>query len=215
MPEKIKYPFFIVLLGLFLSLQTCRTSNLPVGEKKTEALAVSTNNDSMKADSVSACDSALKMIQNIHFDEWNGLPQDCDYSAFIGQYPDNWDEIPFRDLGSNFRRASKIYFELQGYMRPSLAFVDGKAVLFEAMGPKIADLKALLDMLGAPKAKLDWDFGTLPLHETEFVFPDRGITLFLNTDLDKALHIAVYPSTDLENYLQDVRPQLGKKRIDR
>lgn len=207
-----KSQFFLCLffLAQICLIQSCRTHN-----PSFEASKASFNIESMKIDSLNTCESALEMIQNIHFLNWKGLPADCDWSALTGDYPTDWNGVPVRSLGTNFQKAPFLTFELEGYMRPSIAFVEGIPTLFEAMGPKIEDLSALLEFLGEPAAKLDWDFGTLPFKKKEFVFPEYGITLFLNTDLDKALHIALYPSTSLKNYLANLRPELGKKRIDR
>jgi hypothetical protein len=104
-----------------------------------------------------------------------------------------------------------IMLPLDGYSRPSLSFVEGTPVLFEAMGPELAagDV-ALITALGEPAARLDWDFGTLPCPGSEFVYPDRGITLFLRSDHERVLHVALYPATDLNDYIENLRPRLGK-----
>lgn len=160
------------------------------------------------------CESARQTILSLDLRKWSGLPADCDWQALTGPLPDNWDEVFARSLGSSFRRAHQLAADVPGYTNPHLFFVDGKAVLFEAMaGPILVEFKDLLDGLGEPAAKLDWDFGTLPLKASEYVYPARGITLFLNTEKDRALHVGLYAATTLEDYLANLRPSFLKKRL--
>jgi hypothetical protein len=85
--------------------------------------------------------------------------------------------------------------------------------LFDGMNPELGDkLAPLLTELGAPDASLDWDYGTLSIPDRELVFAKRGITIFLNTNRDRALHIALYAATTVESYLESLRPTLLKKR---
>ena len=164
-----------------------------------------------KAKPMTPCEKAMKSIRDRDFSDWRGLEPTCDWSALTGPLPTDWQDVPGRPLGSSFRDAKMIMLPLQNYMRPSLSFVAGSPVLFEAMGPKLTtELATLLAALGEPAARLDWDFGTLPCPESEFVYPDRGITLFLNSDHDRLLHVALYAATDLDEYGKNLRPRLGK-----
>lgn len=172
---------------------------------------VSSSTTSKTLTGMTSCDFAQEMIRTLDFQQWQGLPRDCDWASFTGPLPVDWEAVPRRPLGSTFRVAHQLHVELEGYLRPSIAFVDGEPVLFEAMGPQLSGLETLKDSLGQPLAMLDWDFGTLPLPGAEYVYPQRGITLFLNSTLDKVLHICLYPSTTLEDYMLHVRPHLGKK----
>jgi hypothetical protein len=158
------------------------------------------------------CNKAIQQIQNLDFHSWTGLPADCDWTELTGPLPSDWSEIAQRSLGSEFREAKMIMLPIQGYYRPSMSFVDGKAVLFEAMAPEFPEGgdAALIAEMGSPAARLDWDFGTLPCPASEFVYPKRGITLFLGDDLKKVLHVALYAATSLEEYNRVLRPRLGK-----
>jgi hypothetical protein len=166
--------------------------------------------------SMTPCETAIQRIRDRDFADWRGFPPECDWTPLTGPLPDDWREVPGRPLGTSFRDAKMIMLPLDGYSRPSLSFVDGAAALFEAMGPELAtEVPALLAALGEPAARLDWDFGTLPCPESEFVYPDRGITLFLSADHGRVFHVALYAATDLDDYLANRRPRLGKKRLPR
>jgi hypothetical protein len=144
------------------------------------------------------------------------LPANCDWTPLVGTLPSVWEKVPERSLGSSFSKGKMLMANSEGYMRATFSFVEGTPVLFEAMGPKLqASVTDLMKSLGLPEAELDWDFGTLPCPESEFVYPSKGITLFLSTDKTRIFHIALYASTTLENYLENLRPKLGKKRLPR
>jgi hypothetical protein len=142
------------------------------------------------------------------------LPANCDWTSLVGTLPSEWADIPERSLGSNFLRGKILMVDQEGYMRASFSFIEGNPVLFEAMGPKLkVSVSDLIKSLGLPEATLDWAFGTLPCPESEYVYPTKGITLFLSTDQTRVFHIAVYAATTLENYLKNLRPRLGKNRL--
>jgi hypothetical protein len=159
------------------------------------------------------CENARQTISSLDLRAWQGLPARCDWQAWTGPLPSDWREVYARPLGSSARPAHQLDAAVPGYQNPHLYFVDGEAVLFEAMvGPKLEAFQELLQELGTPAAQLDWDFGTLPLPRSEYVYPARGITLFLNTDQDRALHISLYAPTTLEAYLERLRPRFGSQR---
>lgn len=163
---------------------------------------------------MTTCNRALEQIKNRDFIAWKGLPSACDWSLFAGELPKEWELVAERFLGSNFVRGKVLKVEAEGYLQASMAFLDEKAILFEAKGPELAtSLETLLHDLGAPADKLDWQFGFLSCPKSEYIYPERGITLFMNTDLTKVYHIALYASTSLENYLENIRPKFGKKRL--
>lgn len=160
------------------------------------------------------CDKARQCILRLDLRNWPGLPTHCDWQDWTGPYPADWQQIYARPLGNTFRPAQQLNVKIEGFTNPHLYFVEGKAVLFEAMaGPILVAFDTLLQDLGAPAARLDWDFGTLPLPGGEYVYPDWGITLFLNTDRDRALHVALYQPCTLDDYLAYLRPNFVLKRL--
>jgi hypothetical protein len=93
--------------------------------------------------------------------------------------------------------------------------VDGTLVLFDGMNPELAGPFATLrDDLGTPAGRLDWERGTLKIRGGEWVYPERGITLFVDPDAaNTALHVAVYHVTTLDVYRRTLRPHLGKQLL--
>ena len=85
--------------------------------------------------------SVHKIVQqNIidrNFLTWNGFPDTCTFEDIIASLLDDWDLVPERYLGSNFRRAHMLLLLLDGYYRPSLSFENDIPILFEAMNPEL------------------------------------------------------------------------------
>lgn len=196
---------FSVLLAIFYF---CCNSFVPSTDYSNN------NKTTVTKHQMTTCNSALENIKNQNFIDWTGFPANCDWTPLVGDLPVNWQPVPERSLGSNFQKGKMLMVNLEGYMRASISFVEGTPTLFEAMGPKLqTPVSELIESFGIPKAKLDWNFGTLPCSESEYVYPTKGITLFLSTDKTRVFHIGLYASTTLDNYLENIRPQLGKKRL--
>lgn len=161
------------------------------------------------------CSVARKQIANRDFVGWTGIPPACDAADLFGAPPADLASRPRRNLGDEFMPAQFWVLDLPGYYRPTASFVGGKLVLFDGMNPELAGpFAALRDDLGAPAGRLDWERGTLKIAGGEWVYPERGITLFVDPDApDTALHIAVYRVTNLDTYRRTLRPHLGKRLL--
>lgn len=173
------------------------------------------NDNYSTLDSMSTCDTIKQKIINRDFINWNGLPDNCDWTSLVGEYPLDWELRTAFPFGSSYKRRPIMMASVEGYDYPSFAFENGEAVLFQGQGPQVPDVQALIEHFGEAAACLDWQFGYLPCRESECVYPERGITLFLNSDRDRLFHIALYKPTTLENYMDNLRPKLGSKRRPR
>ena len=65
--------------------------------------------------------------------------------------------------------------------------------------------------LGEPDERHDYTFGTLAVDDGEWVYAARGITVFVNTDPDRVLHVALYAPTTATDYAERLRPHLAKR----
>lgn len=158
-----------------------------------------------------SCENALNCIINRTFSKWNGFPSGCDVNSLYGNITINEDDFLVRYLGSDQIRVKMLMLNIEGYYRPSLCFDENSPVLFEAMHPLLNETaEEIIKSLGIPDAKLDWDFGTLHCQQSEYVYSGRGITLFLNIDQTKILHIALYNVVSLQTYVTSIRPELKK-----
>lgn len=207
----------IACLALMAALLSCGSATSHVDTVRPDSSQIKTTTMMQPSDTeepveTSDCAQAEQLIVQRDFRKWQGLPDGCDWTKWTGSLPTDWQEVMRGPLGSSSRNGYQLFFELEGYEHPSMSYADGKAILFEARAPQIVAFDSLLAALGKPSAKLDWDFGTLPLPKCEYVYPHLGITLFMNTDADRALHIALYASTTLADYESNLRPKFKKTR---
>ncbi len=155
-------------------------------------------------------------IENRDFVGWKGLPDSCSPDDIFEDFSGDLINGASRPLGKSFKRAIFSVVNVAGYYRPTINTRDGVLILFDGMNPELAGgFVRLHEDLGEPAARLDWAYGTLKIPLGEWVYPERGITVFLNTTADKALHIALYSPADLETYVNVLRPDLSTKRMPR
>jgi hypothetical protein len=164
-----------------------------------------------------ACQTAAHAIQVRNFVGWRGFATGCTPHALVPGLPDPMPDLgeqPSRRLGADASSAAFVLLDLPGWYRPMASFRAGELVLVDGMNPELDGGAApLLAELGAPATKLDWSYGTLPIAQAEWPYPDRGITVFLNTTSDKVLHLALYQPTTLDVYLRSLRPPLAKRPL--
>jgi hypothetical protein len=154
------------------------------------------------------CQDARSAIEARRFVGWNGLPPDCTPLELFGIPPDA--ELGFRRLGS--AEARQRLLELPGYYRPLASIRDGVVVMLDGTNPELeGGWPALQGDLGEPAAKEDFAHGTYEIPRGEWIYPDRGITVFVRSDATVVVHVAVYAPTTLERYLAELRPHLGKR----
>jgi hypothetical protein len=157
------------------------------------------------------CGDARDRITRAELVRWPGLPSGCRPSELFPELSDDTSGWAVRPLGEEFERAAFAVIDLPGYYRPTVSVRDGAVVLFDGMNPRLTGgLDPLLSDLGDPQARLDYCHGTLPVDRGEWVFPSRGVTLFVNTTGDAALHVALFRPVALQEYLRQLRPHLGK-----
>lgn len=156
-------------------------------------------------------DTVRDLIVSAQLVGWHGLPAACRPNDLFGELSNDTSEWAQRPLGEDYERAAFAVLDLPNYYRPTVSVRDGEVVLFDGMNPELAGgLCPLLEDLGLPETELDYSHGTLPVPRGEWVFPRRGVTLFLNATGESALHVALYQATSVEAYRRRLRPHLGK-----
>lgn len=160
------------------------------------------------------CEQAIQQIKERIFSSWQGLSDNCKFEELMIEISLPKEDFPKRYLGTDNKEVSSIKIDIPGYYRPTISFDGDTVILFDGMVPELnEDLSELLGKLGEPTLQLDWHFGTVIMKQSELVFPNKGITFFLNEDRDKLLHIALYFPGTIENYLEQLRPSFKKRRL--
>jgi len=164
--------------------------------------------------SVAACVVVLRTFVWPDLSHWRGLPE-CTLAELAQVFTvpnDGWRNTGI--VGEDFRELAWLSASGGGFPDSIRVWLDGDRVVMldsEILG-RPSELKPLLARLGAPKAKLDAYSGGVMLKGSEWVYPDRGLTLFVEPHNHAPLRVAAYPRTTLEEYRKKYR-FLGGRRV--
>lgn len=162
----------------------------------------------MTGTAVAACVVALKSFVWPHLEHWKGLDVDCALPAVSEAWSyadDGWRGS--RYVGEEPRALAWVSATGGGFPDSVRVWLDGPRVVMletQVLG-KASDLKALVAKLGPPAATLD-AFFEVKMEKSEWVYPDRGLTLFVNPENHILLRAVGYAPTTLENYRRHLRP---------
>lgn len=158
-----------------------------------------------------SCASALQNFAARQFTNWAGLPESCSVDEVTRLFRLVSDGSGLAPLGDEKREFRMLI--VPGYDHPVRAWSDGPKVLaFDVEYPSFSsDVSVLLQELGEPQAKLDYDWGTTRMERGEWVYPDLGLALFLAPDASRAFHLAVFPRTTMQGYKDNFQLDLGKR----
>ena len=173
------------------------------------------------------CAEARRALLQRDFHHWRGLDVECPTAELLGLEPAPFEGLPRLLVGESRRSLRVQLLPWAGYARPRACFEQPGRLLFvdadrpeleepAAQGSAAADpiraATALREAFGPPAAQLDWHAGLLPVAGGEWVYPERGITLFWNTTRDILLHVQLYAPTDLATYRRTLRLDLQLHR---
>jgi len=159
------------------------------------------------------CQTSFQQFLSKDFSHWTGLPDGCLLSDLTQSGVQLKEGMGLARLGrhkTNFKML--VIDEYERSVRVWLE--EEKVLLLDVKYPQIVpDLTTLLAQLGEPEAKLDAYLGTLLLPESEWVYPQQGLSLFINPGNNVLLRLAVYPPTVLETYQERLRLHLRRRRL--
>ena len=162
-----------------------------------------------------SCESAVRIFAAREFGKWNGLPASCTLEEVTRHLPLLNEGVGLARLGRTKRQFRMLV--AAGYEHPVRVWLDGPEVLMlDVQTPKTSsDVAVVLNELGEPEAKLDYVWGTLPIAEGEWVYPKRGLSLFLAPTRLAIFHLAAFSTATLDEYVENYRLHLGKKPFPR
>ncbi len=62
------------------------------------------------------------------------------------------------------------------------------------------------DEFGQPSARMDFSFDVVQIQRAQWVFPERGLALFWNSDGDKLVRASVFSCTTVAEYAANLAP---------
>ena len=171
----------------------------------------------MTGSTVAACVVALKSFAWPHLENWKGLNPECTVAAVSeawGYVDDGWRESGW--VGDEPRTLTWFGADGGGFPDGVRVWMDGQRVVMletEVLGDA-SHLEALVAKLGRPAAKLD-AFFDVKMKKIEWVYPDRGLTLYVEPHKHALLSVVGYAPTTLKNYRRNLRPITGPRRHTR
>jgi hypothetical protein len=160
--------------------------------------------------------TALQIFSRRDFGAWSGLPRATPLADIARLFPleDDWRGVG--RLGSDLKETRYAYITIEGFEQQVRIWLneDNNIILMDVEYPTLPfSLSSLLDRLGTPDAKLDSYFGMLFLQQSEWIYANRGLTLFINPENSALLRIAVYASSTLDEYVKSLRLNLKIRRM--
>jgi len=156
------------------------------------------------------CLDALRMIRTRDFRAWQGLPADCTPERLAKDLPRATPNEGQRQLGTAPVDVTWWPAQLDGYREPlEVQIAKGRVVRIDGERPELTGgLEAHLGALGEPAGKLSYYADTVKLPDGEWVWPARGIAIYLNADHRFVNRVALFHATDLPAYVRDLQPNL-------
>src|SRR5882672_7097245 len=108
-----------------------------------------------------SCAASLRIFAGRDFSQWTGLAPSCSLEEVIQSFPLLNEGVGLARLGRKKRQFRMLVVE--GFDHPVRVWLDGAQVLLlDVQYPEISpSLPLLLEKLGDPSAKLDYDHGAI------------------------------------------------------
>ena len=157
---------------------------------------------------VDACVVALKSFAWPHLERWKGLSPHCVLPAVSTAwgYADDGRRT-WANVGEDPHPLAMVSASVGGGPDSVDVWLDDGSIVMldtQVLG-KASDLKALLAKLGQPAAKFD-TFFEVKMEKSEWVYPGRGLTLYVNPENHVPMRVVGYAPTTLEHYRRYLRP---------
>ena len=162
---------------------------------------------------MSGCATAVQALLEQGVGVWRGLPAGCDPG-----------EIPIADLDPSpgmtdlgLRKAFFRFGALAGTPAQLWTTADEHEVLMLTVEPPpfVATGGAALEELGAPERRLDSARGTVPLPQSEWVYAERGLAVFVDPDGDQVWRATLFRTCTPQEYEAEFRVDLLERRLPR
>jgi hypothetical protein len=157
----------------------------------------------------STCRDAIRQISARDLATWTGLPA-CSVDELVKAFPPAAEGERRTILGSDLVAVATRMLRAPGYAEPLEVSAAGtRVVRIDAIRPElVGTAESLTHALGEPAAKLPYYNDVIRLPDAEWVWPSRGLALYLNRDHRFVLRFALFAATDLATYQRTLEPNL-------
>jgi hypothetical protein len=160
------------------------------------------------------CQEALLLFSNRKFTQWAGIPSECSISDVFKLFKPDLEDYAVSTLGNEYIQTSYKVCSLDNYPEPIQVWFKGEEIVkIEAQYVNLSsdEFKAIIQAF-EPVNKFDYYLGVVLMSQAEWAFPERGISLFLNSDYTGLVKISIYHPTSLDEYIRRIRVQSAPAR---
>jgi hypothetical protein len=156
----------------------------------------------------------LRPITSGELRAWQGLPSDLSLADLKSAFTRDSDWSGSEQLGRRHREASYAWVDIPGLDGKLRVWCDGDRVILLDLPCSGLTIRSneLTELFAETPALLDTWQGTLPMAESELVFPKHGIAVFINRETDSIWQLALFPPATLETYEDDLRINMKTRR---
>jgi len=163
---------------------------------------------------VSAASDAIARLRDADLTAWSGLPAGTQPADLEPAVDAPGDAPAMAGLG--LRKALVRHGTLAGTDVEAEVWVSPQSseVWLVAIDdpPFAGDPAHVLQQLGEPALRLDNALGTVSLPGSEWVYPDRGLTVFADEEDGRVWRVALFTPSRPEEYEERYRVFLGQRR---
>lgn len=147
-------------------------------------------------------EAAFRSVAELVFFAWRGFPASCSYLDFSSNFAPLTDAYGESRLGrlSLLRRYRMHTPPGQSYSM-QVWYENDSLLMVVITFPKLADKTQLLfDSLGEPSEKIDYHIDVGIIENGCWVYPNKGISIFVDTPGASVMKVALYKECSLEHY---------------
>jgi hypothetical protein len=149
---------------------------------------------------------------------WRGLPSDLTLAEVTADFPRDSDWAGSAQLGRCHREAGYLWVDMPDHEKLRVWFDSERVVLLDLACSRLRVQPGLLaglfeaGLFEESPASLDTWQGTLPMPQSELVFPAHGLAAFVNHETKAIWHMALFPPVTLDAYMDDLRIDMQTRR---
>jgi len=138
---------------------------------------------------------------------WQGLPSMLTVAEVSKKFPALSEESGLGFLGSKPIQANFKVLPASNFLPPlQIWYLNDQVIKLEGSHPQIKnlDLEQLIQNLGEPEAKLDFNYDISFIEKGEWVYPKRGLSL-CRLESGKVVKLIGFHPMSLEQYKSEIR----------
>jgi hypothetical protein len=159
-------------------------------------------------ESNSKCAEVWSAIAAREYRDWEGLPAFCGYPDFDAAFARLRDEYGQGNLGNTNLQAMYRIHVAKDYPHNLKVWFRGEDIVLIEIRYLILPYPSyeLLQQFSEPQVRLDYYLDVMRVPKGAWVYPSRGLTLFLDAGRTEVMWIALFHSCSLAEYLDTVHP---------